>query len=120
MAVEIPIPKDSYSEINITLSGFSYTLVFKENIRESFSTDTGSGRLYFDLYLEDDLIKSGIKIMENQSLLARYVLDDFLHGDIFCFRVGNDASPVVRNNVGIGKNYTLIYLTNTEIEEANS
>lgn len=116
MAVEIPVPQDSYPRIDVTLSGISYSMVFKENSRELTNTDIkSSGRLYFDIYKENTLIKAGVKIMEEQSLLSRYLLDDFSHGDIFCFRNGNDKSPVGKHNIGIGKSYGLYYVTKEEV-----
>jgi len=110
MAIEIPVPDLSVSEINITLSGISYNFVFRENSRES-------GRLYLDIYINDSLLKGGIKIMENQALIARYVLDDFLHGELFCLRKTNTLNEVVRSNIGLSKDYGLYYLTNEELEE---
>lgn len=109
MAIEIPVPSESYAEINITLSGISYDLIFRSNSREG-------GRLYFDLYSEGVLIKSGIKIMESQSLLSRYVLDGFSHGDIFCLKKDNTTDDVVLSNIGISKPYGLFYLTLEELE----
>lgn len=114
MAIEIPVPDLSVSEINITLSGISYDFVFRENSREN---SRESGRLYLDIYINDSLLKGGIKIMENQPLIARYVLDDFLHGELFCLRKTNTLNEVVRSNIGLSKDYGLYYLTNEELEE---
>lgn len=108
MAIEIPVPLEAYSEVNITLSGLSYNLVFKLNSRDS--------RLYFDLYSEDVLIKAGIKIMESQSLLGRYILEGFSHGDIFCIRKENIDENATLSNTGINKPYGLFYLTAEELE----
>lgn len=107
MAVEIPVPDSSYSEVNISLSGSTYNIIYKLNSRDN--------RLYFDIYLEDSLIKSGIKVMEDQSLLGRYLLDDFLHGDIFCLSKENTNDDVSLDNIGFNKPYGLFYLTNSEL-----
>lgn len=107
MAIEIQVPNEAFSQINITLSGFNYSLIFKYNSEDD--------RLYFDLYLEQELIKSGIKIMENQSLLSRYLLDGFDHGDIQCVKKEETVDQVTLGNVGINLPYGLFYATNEEL-----
>ena len=108
MSVEIPVPISSFSEINVTLGGISYDIIFRENSRD--------GRLYFDLYTEDTLVKAGVKVMENQSLLYRYILDDSPNGDILCLsRSGNSEGVATLSNIGLGKTYGLFYLTNEEL-----
>ena len=114
MAVEIPVPALSSSEINVTLGGISYNIIFRENGREV--DDNGNGRLYFDVYTEDVLVKGGVKIMENQSLLYRYLLDGFPSGDILCLSRSGDSDGVsTLSNTGLGKAYGLFYLTNEEL-----
>tara|TARA_R110000851_G_scaffold213_2_gene730 strand:- start:861 stop:1214 length:354 start_codon:yes stop_codon:yes gene_type:complete len=114
MAVEIPVPSIPYSEVNVTLAGVSYDIVFRESTREQ--DESGSGRLYFDIYTEDSLVKAGVKVMENQSLLARYLLDGFLTGDILCLsKVENNTTIATLANVGLNKSYGLFYLTNEEL-----
>lgn len=107
MAVEIPVPSVSFSEVSVTLSGIEYQLVFKLNSRDN--------RLYFDLYRDEVLVKGGIKIMENQSMLSRYLLDDFDHGDLQCIRKDTTDQPVTLDNIGIDKPYGLFYSTNEEL-----
>jgi len=114
MAIEIPVPSISYSEVNVTLAGISYDIVFRESSREQ--DENGSGRLYFDIYTEDTLIKAGVKVMESQSLLARYLLEGFLTGDILCLsRVAGSTNVATLANVGLNKEYGLFYLTNEEL-----
>jgi hypothetical protein len=55
--------------------------------------------------------------MENQSLLKRYDLEDFGHGDIYCIRFKEDGKEVSLDNLGIGKAYELVYVANDELEE---
>jgi len=108
MAVEIPIPEATLSEINVTLGGISYDIIFRENSRDD--------RLYFDIYTEDILVKGGVKVMENQSLLYRYLLDGFPSGDILCLsRSGDSEGIATLSNTGLGKAYGLFYLTNEEL-----
>jgi len=76
MAIEIPVPDESFAEINVPLSGISYDFVFRENSREQEEVSGElRGRLYLDIYLDDSPVKVGIKIMEQQGLLSQYLLD---------------------------------------------
>ena len=109
MPQNIPIPTGARDKYNVVLGANSYNIEFKFNIRE--------GRWYFDLYREDDTpVKLGVKIMENQSLLLRYRLDNFL-GDIACIKMANRGSSVIgRGNLGIDKEYSLVYFSEDELE----
>ena len=110
MALRIPVPDTSFAENTFSLGGINYRFVFRFNDRDE--------RWRIDIYINDDPVKLGIKVMENQLFLSRYRLEDFDHGDIGCFRVLETTEPVGRNNLGIDKAYELIYLTNEEILSA--
>jgi hypothetical protein len=105
MAIEIPVPDESFAEINVPLSG----------IQEEVSGEL-RGRLYLDIYLDDSPVKVGIKIMEQQGLLSQYLLDDFSHGDIYCLRKRESENKALRGTIGFTKEYGLFYLTNEELE----
>lgn len=110
MAIFIPTPESVYSEITVSLGGQTYNIVYTYNeIDESW-------RLSLYTY-EGDVIIEGVKIMENEFLLGRYRLELFNHGDIACFRFSSNAKrPPTRDNLGIGKEHTLVYITNEELE----
>ena len=107
----LQVPDNSADIINTSLEGISYDIKYRFSSREK--------RWYFDMYLEGGVaIKLGVKVMENQSLVSRYILDDF-KGEIICFRK-KDTQPledVGRDNLGIGKTYELIHFTSAEIDE---
>lgn len=107
MPLSIPVPDSASSEQDISLGGSTYTFTYSFNSRDA--------RWRFDLALLDVVIISGVKVVENQSLLARYRLDNFDHGDIFCIRVKDDNQDVGRSNLGVGLSYQLVYYTNAEI-----
>lgn len=107
--ISVNVPDSSWSENRTTFSGQFYNLVFRFNTRDE--------RWRVDLYKNDQPIIQGIKIMENQTLFGRYILNDFPNGDIACLRMKNDGLPAGRNNVGTGLPYQLIYLTDAEIDE---
>tara|TARA_R110002012_G_C11480576_1_gene594985 strand:+ start:16 stop:348 length:333 start_codon:yes stop_codon:yes gene_type:complete len=110
MPQNIPIPTGARDKYNVVLGAASYDIEFKFNTRD--------GRWYFDLYREGGTpVKLGVKIMENQSLLLRYSLDNFL-GDIVCMRMANrSSSGVGRDNLGVGEDYSLLYFSESELED---
>lgn len=109
MPLRIPVSDTAWSENNFSLGGQNYTFEFLINSRDS--------RWRFNIYLNDEPVIEGIKVVENQLFLSQYNLESFSHGDIGCFRMKSDYSPVGRNNLGIDKSYELLYLTNEEILE---
>ena len=107
MSLIIDTPDASNSTQFVTLGGLRYEFVYKFNDRDS--------RWRLSIALDGIDVKTGIKIMEDQSLLSRYVLPSFDHGDILCIRLENDDNPVGRNNLGLNKSYSLVYFTNEEL-----
>lgn len=108
----IPVPSTAADVFNVSLGLNTYDFKFRFNSKDS--------RWYFDIYNSDSTaLKLGVKVMENQSLLARYKLDNF-EGDIICFRKSNTLAPVGFDNLGVGLDYELIYYTQAEIDEVFS
>jgi hypothetical protein len=107
MPLSLPVPDAAWSSQGITLGGKDYTFTFSYNTKDS--------RWRFDISLGGVVVIAGVKVMENQSLLSRYILEDFDHGDILCMRFKDDDLPVGRDNLGLGKPYELIYFTNEEL-----
>ena len=105
--LEIPVPEESFAEFQLLLAGIEYRFVYKFNTRDD--------RWYIDIFIDEDPVILGVKVMENQSLLDRYHLPDFDHGDLRCLRLGSSLAPVGRDNLGIGKNYDLVYFSNEEL-----
>jgi hypothetical protein len=105
----VNVPNSPWSENRMSLGGQFYNIIFRYNSRDE--------RWRMDIYKDEDPVILGVKIMENQSLLGRYILEGFDHGDIFCVRNKNDKKLCGRDNLGIGLAYQLVYLTNAEISE---
>lgn len=109
MALKIPVPASSWSTQAITLGGLDYTFEYQYNSRDE--------RWRLSIYFNNEPVILGLKIMENQLLLANYLLADFDHGDIICLRIKDDGLPVGRNNLGFGKSYELVYVGYDEVVE---
>lgn len=109
MPLKLPVPQASWSSQNITLGGLDYNFIYSYNTRD--------GRWRFDIYLNQEPVILGIKVVEEQLFLRNYLLSSFDHGDIACLRVKEDGLPVGRDNLGQGKSYELVYFTNEELGE---
>lgn len=109
MALTLPVPDSAYSTQEITLAGKNYLFTYSFNDRDS--------RWRLDIHIQDTPVKLGIKIMEDQPLIARYRLANFNHGELLCLRRLEDGKQVGRNNFGADKTYELIYFSNDELEE---
>ena len=108
MPLEVIVPSPAWTTQDITLGGFKYNFIYSFNERDN--------RWRIDIYNVDNTpVITGVKIMENQSLLERYILEDFNHGDIYCLRIHETPDPVGRDNLGPGLAYSLFYFTNEEI-----
>lgn len=110
MPLQILTPSAAWSSQDITLGGIKYTFTYAFNKRDN----------RWSLSIHDSAsnpVITGVKIMENSSLLARYRLDGFNHGDILCLRVLNTDDQVGRNNLGESLPYSLFYYTNDELAE---
>ncbi len=105
MASKIPVPEVSWSEVNVSLGGQEYKITYTFNERDE--------RWRFDL---EDIIL-GVKVMENQELTGRYLLEGLGQGDIYCIRYKRDGLDVGFSNLGIDDPYELVFLSNSEIEE---
>jgi hypothetical protein len=108
MPLEIVVPESPFTIQDITLGGFKYDFTYAFNTRDD--------RWRFDIVdADNNPVITGVKIMENQDLLGRYILPGFSHGGIFCIRVLETTDPVGRNNLGSGLPYSLFYFTNEEL-----
>jgi hypothetical protein len=107
MPFKIPVPESPWVDEFLTLGGQEYKFTFRFNTEDE--------RWRFDLFLNEEPVILGVKVMENQSLLSQYALPDFSHGDIFCVETQNTDAEAGRSNVGIGLPYELVYFSNQEL-----
>ncbi len=112
MALKITIPDTSWSSQLVSLSGKSYIFEISYNER--------STRWYINVTLAGEEVINSLKAIENINMTGRYNLVKFDHGGLFCVRFKKTTDPVGRDNFGLGKDYELIYLTNSEITTLES
>lgn len=104
--LSITIPDSSYSPTPVTLGGELYNFVYTYNdIEETFA---------LDIYYQNKLMIGSLSLKEGSIITKKYDLPDFSHGELFLAKVKATDRPPTRDNVGIGKSYELIYVSNTE------
>lgn len=101
-------PVKAASTQTITLSGITYEFSYYYNSRNE--------RMYLSISVGGESVVSNIKIVESSDLLGRYILNNFDHGTIICVRNGCTTKPATLGNIGVGLCYSLLYLTNDELD----
>ncbi len=104
------LPESNYANmtVDVTIDGQAYTLGYTWNER-----DQG---WRFSIALEGTVLATGIKMVANESLLSRLLLED-LEGDIQCLKFTSEDTPITFDNLGPDKAYRLVYLTEAELSE---
>lgn len=116
MAARLNIPIVPDQEDTLSLGGTIFKIHFTYNERDN----AGVGRWRIDIQDEfGNEIISGVKLIEPQSLLLRYKLDNFA-GDLEVVRTKDTEESVNFDNIGIGKEYELLFLSEEEIAEEAS
>lgn len=107
--IRLNVPDSAWSTANFVLGETLYEGVFTYNSRDK--------RWRLSLYREGQPVIRGLKLMENQPLLNRYVIDNWGGGEIFTLRSKDDGEPVSRDNLGLNKSYELVYFTQNEVND---
>jgi hypothetical protein len=107
MALSINIPDSPFASFEVPLGGQTYNFDITYNTRDS--------RYRLDIYQNSEVIILGLKLVENADLLGKYNLPAFNHGGLFVVSNYKTDEPVGRDNIGTGKAYELIYVSNEEL-----
>jgi hypothetical protein len=107
MALKINVPDSANTQSNVSLGGSNYLFDFTFNDRD--------GRYRLTISLNGESVISGLKLIENVIITQKYDLPDFDHGELLLVKIKDTTDPAGRNNIGIGKAYELIYLSNEEL-----
>jgi hypothetical protein len=120
MAVQLPVPLVSYSEIEVSLSGITYILNYRFNT--TFKKDENDeGTWMLDIMDSNrNFIIKGLGVVGQGFLMDNLIVEGFDHGDILCSKNQQTTKRPTRNNVGIDNEYILVYLTNEEIADVFS
>lgn len=105
--LKISLPDSSNGFVPITLGGESYIFDFQYN-----SLD----KVYrLSIYYQDKLIIGSLDLKVGVVLTGKYDLPEFNHGELFLTELRATEDPPNRHNIGIGKPYELIYVSNEEL-----
>jgi hypothetical protein len=108
--ITMPI-ESSYTEQVVELSGVKYNM--SVTLNEAFEVP----RLYVDLYLDDEPIILGQKVLANAVLSPPYTSEDFPDGYLFCFRfTNNKEAEATLGTVGSDLEFEIVYYTTDELE----
>lgn len=105
--LRLPVPDSSNATVPITLGGKLYDFVFELNTID---------RVFrVNIYYQGALIIGSVDLKLGSILLKKHVIPDFDHGDLFLFKVKKTIHPPTKGNIGIDKDYELLYLTNEDL-----
>jgi len=109
ISIDVPTVASNVTQ-NISLAGIVYQFKYKYN--------STIDRLFLSIFLEEEEVISGIKLLPHQLLLSPYILPEFAHGDLQVIRIQGDSESNNRatlGTIGIDLPYEFVYLTNEEI-----
>lgn len=110
MPVKIPVPDASWGEVTVPLGGETYDITYRYVER-----DPEDPHWRMDIYQGTTTVMVGIKLVADSPLIGIYALDDFRHGEILCQKMLSTNDTPGRGNVGIGKEYELVYYSLEEL-----
>ncbi len=115
MAVQIPFPSVSYADIELSLAGKSFTLTYRFNTRWKKDEDD-LGTWVIDIRdANKEYVIKGLGLVGQGFLLGDLILDGFDIGDFLCVRAKKTDRLPTRDNIGIDREYKLLFLTNEEL-----
>ncbi len=97
----------SWVESDVSLNNTLYTFGYTYNER--------NGRLYLDISLGDEVLITGLKLIENHLLLESHIIPNFDHGDLVVVKYKDDDEQSTLGNIGINLTYEFLYFTNREL-----
>lgn len=105
----VPVPIIADSDIDVTLGGVRYILNWQYTGRD------GRWRLHIK-DSEGVYVVKGLKMIEDFSPTAHLYTIDFQEGMLNIVELNADDLPAGRDNLGINKNYEVIFTTFAELE----
>lgn len=108
MILRIPVPKVSFATNSVSLGGQSYNFTFRFNER--------SNRWKLDISTaEGEVVRNGLTLIEGVFPLSHLYTPNFLHGVLSVQQTKDGTEPAGRDNLGIGKQYELLYFSVDEL-----
>lgn len=108
--IALPTPSSDWATHKASLAGKTYKLTYRFN--------SYNQRWMLDIYLDEVSVSLGNMIIEGSPLFYAQPIKNFEHGVLLPLRNINGKTTIGRDNLGIGKEFTLYYLTNEEWADA--
>ena len=105
--LSIAVTDSADSSAPITLGGELYDFRFNFNSLDEVYR--------LDIYHQQKLVIGSLDLKLGALITDKHNLPDFDHGELFLAQVKSNAVSPTRDNVGVGKSYELIYVTNDEL-----
>lgn len=107
----IQTPQQAYVESVTPLGPVQYNFVYR------FNTTDNLFRLDIQDFLGNPIV-NGLTLKENyMGLLLPYYTPEFDHGDLLVIKSNQSAGPLNLLNLGIERDYNLVYITNQERQD---
>lgn len=111
--LEITVPDTSYSTQRVNINNTVYNLQLSFNSKDS--------AWYLDLFdINEVAILQSKKLQWGSSVTSRYILARFQSGALFVLNRDLRDEPITRNNFGEGKTFSLVWVSNEELELLNA
>ena len=110
--IVFPTPSSNWAEHKVSLAGKTYTFVFRFNSVQE--------RWMLDIYLDNTPVILGQMIVEGFNLFYGKPITNFEHGILATVSNFEGKDKLSKDNFGIDKQYSLLYLSNEEWENARN
>lgn len=108
--IQLPVTETGNSDVNITIGGEVYNFYYKYNTRNK--------RVYLTISKDDIVLVSEIRLIENSKPVSLYRYLDLPQGELLVSQFAYTVGFATIGNIGIDQDYSLVFLTDTELQNA--
>lgn len=108
--LQIPVTESGNSEFDVAIAGIIYTFYFKYNTRNQ--------RLYVTISNPDGEVLTEMRLIENLYTTAQYPHVALPDGEFAVGSLTDVGGFATLGNTGINEDFTFVYITEQELEEA--
>ena len=105
--IQLPVSTNGNSDFDVTLEGETYTLQYRYNSRNS--------RLYMNIVKDGVVLKAGLRLIEGNMPGETMPVEEAPAGLFIVAQLKDTESIVTLGNLGINREYTLIYFSEDEL-----
>lgn len=106
--IQLPVTKTGNSDVFITIDGEIYNFYFVYNSRNK--------RIYVTISKDDEVIISGLRMIEGQYVNEIYNYLDLPEGKFLTSALADTDNFATLGNTGIDQEFSFLYLNEDEVE----